>query len=305
LHKQETVAIGAKKQAEFVCQNVGLDLSPFIEKAEELAEQYTIENAQVTRTRGELEGLAVPQDDWPTIRLDPEAIRQEIELLNNHRRMNESKQLTVINAQSEINLKRQSVEEAKTNLEYAIQAHETQKTVHETTQKSYVEKCRGIDEYKAENPEKRWEGTQDIEEKIRVLMEEQKKKQLFEEEERKRKEKLVEMRNAVELLKKDADTALEKLAEKQTDIDTVRETVNSGNRMIEQLEEAFEKTEVENQPVPWGGEKDPEGKLFPDVFLANKMRSVTKNNKYIDDREKYLQAQNEEKLAVAARKKVG
>ncbi|MBU2645619.1 hypothetical protein KKI24_13000 [bacterium] len=304
LYEKKTTALGAKKQAEYVCQSAGLDLTPFTLRAEELAEQYTIENSQVTRTNGVLADLDVPQDDWPAERLDPESIRQEIERLNNHVRLNEKKQQTIVTAQAAVTSRIDSVQVIKENLERLTQEHLKQTEAHQAAQEKYSAHCQAADKFKNENPPKEWPGTQDIDEKIRVLMEEQKRKLVFEAEERAVKEKLVEMNNAGELVKKDAAAALEKLTDKQTEIVSVMEQINIGDLQIEQLKTELEKIETVNQPEPWRGERDPDGKMFPGVYLTAKMRSVTKNNEFVTSREKYLQAQAERDLAVTALEKV-
>lgn len=281
---------GDKKFAERLCEMVGLDLKPFVEKEAELFAEFQAENVEKKRQEGVFASLDEPQEDWAKKYTDPEEISRQLQNFNILNSQNEQFIRNIKAEEDEVDRLCQSsldlheeIAVIKIEGQALKGAYNNQVLSHNSAKESLVE-------LQEKNEPVEWAGTKDIQEEIRKLTEELGKFQEHEQLEVKKKQEIDSSVQEINL-------SAERLVTSQNEISSKKEAmtakISEKEAKDSTVADQFKKIELskkENVEKPWEGEKDPEGLLKPEEYLNGKMANVTKWNKQFADRESYEKA---------------
>jgi hypothetical protein len=179
---------GDRLLAEKLAAMVGQDLTPYALKDNELFEKQQDENRELIRLRGEFATLDVPQDDWAKEFVDPAAVSKKLQELSSiHSELAQSKR--------DLNQVEESISEIKKESEVLSVSISDR-------DKKLTEERSNLETLKVEKAPVKWEGTEDIEAKIRALTEEL---TLFREHEKKEHEKKEAIENKAREIERDEE----------------------------------------------------------------------------------------------------
>lgn len=278
---------GDKKLAENVSMMMGYDLTKFANRDKELFEKFQDENKELARQKGEFASLDVPQDDWATEYTDPELISSEQEKLNNLRYHNEKLARIIADNYAEFDRAKEAMSKYDEELtKLREQEFLLRKTIEEK-KLAKVDAEKNLTEFKEKNQPVEWEGTKNIEEKIRELTEELQQYRIYEKKEQ-------EKQQAIDLKTRAFETAIERLNLLETDVEEKSKLIVEKEAEKQSFEDRLKTVEekadgyLENAVFQkWDGMTDPDGKLFPFHYLKYRMNRVEKDNYQVKAREAY------------------
>lgn len=283
---------GDRNLAEKLAKMVGLDLSPYTKREDELFEEKQEENRTLKRLQGEQAGRDVPQDDWATVHIEPAVVSANLQKYNDFVKRNEQKIRTIDQVKTElsqINLKNIELAEG---IASALDEKTKAKTEFIEQNKKNVSAKNEIDLFKEQNMPNGWENSESvlkIEEEIRELTE---KAQLY----RRYDQNISTSENNIKIgsdreesLRKSLDEKIETYVKKENEKIAHDQSLNDKKVQITKAEE-------DNKPEEWEGEVDPEGIKTPHQYLTEKMSTVEKNNEEVANRKKYIDGKEGVKL---------
>jgi len=283
---------GDRNLAEKICAMAGLDLNPFVELEAQLFAEFQSENVEKKRQEGVFATLEEPQEDWAKHHTDPAGISDSLQSVELLKSQNEQKVRNII---EEYNSNDRLCESSVAIWDQILITRKEGKSLQEAYNlqvKSLNDKKESFETLKKTNKPDEWEGTNDIEDKIKKLTEELVKLKDHEQAELKKKQDIETVQKEIEIDKEKLSSSAKELSDKRevlskstSDKAVIDLSVTESSKKIDQIH-------IDNEFEKWAGETDPGGKMFPSVYLSDKMANVTKWNKQFTDREAYEKAEN-------------
>ena len=284
-------AYGDRKLAEKVCTMAGLDLKPYVEREALLFEQFQDENRELKRQQGVFDSLDEPQDDWAEEYTDPAKISGQLQDLNGLRNRNERRALMISEEYKVLDRLETSSLDLSTEITSIEEEQKTLSKRLEDQMNDLNAKKESLVTLQEEKKPVEWDGTQDIEGEIKRLTEELAKYRKYEKEEQEKKQAIEDAQKSIEMDTERLEMATKEVSEKAKVIGNKRlEKEKHGHALTEQYIKV-DNSHDENAMEAWKGEADPTGKLFPIIYLTEKMNQVTIRNEQYQDRIAYDQAE--------------
>lgn len=293
-------SFGDRKLAEKICAMVGLDLSPYVKRDEELSTQYTEANREYTRLKKALEGLVEPLDEWPREYTDPEKISNQIQAFNRFTRENERRKQVV----EAVRLERVNEVKAGAKIDNEIISAKEQTASSENElhleENKLNEQIQNLAIFEKEKKPEGWESSEsanEIERQIAVLTERAKQYREYD-------KNILGATSSIEA-KKERVSILSKTVDEKKQIEDNKEREKAEHiKILSDIDNRLAVTIEQNQPDKWDGEVDPEGKKEPLEYLESKMMKVTEMNENYYKRKAYEEAEEDVAVAEAEVKKI-
>ena len=282
---------GDKKFAERLCEMVGLDLKPFVDKEAELFTEFQAENVEKTRQTAALSSLDDPQEDWAKKHTDPEEISKQLQNFNLLESKNEERLRNITSEEDEVDrLCQSSLELYEEIVGIKVEGQALKNNYNEQVASLNTAK-ESLVELQEKNKPVVWTGTKNIQAEIQKLTEELGKFQEHEKEETRKEQEITSTSQAINISSEKLTTSQNEISiKKDVMVAKISEKESKDSAVTDQFKK-IEVTKKENVEKPWEGEKDPAGLLKPKEYLNGKMANVTKWNKEFADREAYEKAE--------------
>ena len=265
-----------------------IDFTPFIVREAELQEQHSTQKAHLKVLKDDLASMPVPQDHWAKIEIDQKAVSDEIQLYNAHEIEN-ARRVRVI----------QEVEKKLTDKNLILSGLVSEKTVLSSTIEQSQQRVHGdktslqkfsaaIENYTANNPIVEPEDTELLTKEIEALQLRFKTANEVKEKNQKIKDTII-AQTGKKALQEQAITQVEKeISEKIEQEKALDYKINlAKSEELPSIKIEVEKVKVDNKPLIWEGEKDPEDILEVMLYLNGLMTKAVSGNKQVADRLKY------------------
>lgn len=265
-----------------------IDFTPFVEREELAREEHSIQKAHLKVLKDDRVTMPVPQGDWEKLKIDQKAVSDEIQRFNKYEKDNTRRRTTIQEIERKLADKNTALlgfEDQKNMLSSDIEKLASELDIEK---KSIESLSNMITQYKGNNPIVDPEGITDLTGQIEALQKRLNTANQLKEKNQRIEKTISDQENKVTTRIQLVNRSEKNISEKRNSNDiiigkikTIKETdIHLINRKIEL-------TTAENKPLPWTGEKDPEGIIEVLPYLNKRMSDAEMANKQVEDREKY------------------